>query len=200
MMRCLPQTAGQCKYMLALQSTKPIVVVNAPAGTGKTLIACHEAMRYQRIALTRPTVAADEDLGYLPGDSDSKLAPWTRPLFDVFEKHMSRSQMDRAVRVEPLGFLRGRTFERTFILADEMQNSTRSQMQLLLTRLGPECKLVVTGDLNQSDVGPENGLADLLRRIDGLDLTHVETIEMTQADILRSDAVREILTVYGLKV
>ena len=73
-------------------------------------------------------------------------------------------------------------------------------MQLLLTRLGPECKLVVTGDLHQSDVGPDNGLADLLRRIDGLDLAHVETIEMTQADILRSDAVREILTVYGLKV
>ena len=121
-------------------------------------------------------------------------------MFDVFEKHMSRSQMDRAVRVEPLGFLRGRTFERTFILADEMQNSTRSQMQLLLTRIGPECKLVVTGDLNQSDVGPENGLADLLRRIDGLDLTHVEAIEMGQAEVMRSDAVREILTVYGLKV
>ena len=199
-MYALPQTAGQCKYMLALQSTKPIVVVNSPAGTGKTLLACHEAMRYHRIALTRPTVAADEDLGYLPGDSDSKLAPWTRPMLDVFEKYMSRSQLDRAVRVEPLGFLRGRTFERTFILADEMQNSTRSQMQLLLTRIGPECKLVVTGDLNQSDVGPENGLADLLRRIDGLDLTHVEAIEMGQAEVMRSDAVREILTVYGLKV
>jgi len=196
-MYALPQTAGQCRYMLALQSTKPIVVVNAPAGTGKTLLACHEAMRYHKIALTRPTVAADEDLGYLPGDSTSKLAPWTRPMFDVFERHMSRSQLERAVCVEPLGFLRGRTFERTFILADEMQNATKSQMQLLLTRVGSECKLVVTGDLNQSDVGPDNGLADFLRRIECLDLAHVVTVEMDETDVARSDVVREILSVYS---
>ena len=198
-MYTFPATSGQCKYALALQSSRPIVVVNAPAGTGKTLLACHEAMRYGRIALTRPTVAADEDLGYLPGDSDTKLAPWTRPMFDVFERFMSSAQMNRVVRVEPLGFLRGRTFENTFILADEMQNSTKSQMQLLLTRLGPGCKLVVTGDLNQSDVGPDNGLADFLDRVHGLDLENVDVIEMDHSDIMRSDVVKEILSIYALE-
>jgi len=199
-MYILPSTAGQCKYMLALQSTKPIIVVNAPAGTGKTLLACHEAMRYGKIALTRPTVAADEDLGYLPGDSDTKLAPWTRPMYDVFERYMSHAHMNRVVRTEPLGFLRGRTFQdNTFILADEMQNSTKSQMQLLLTRIGPGCKLVVTGDLNQSDVGPDNGLADFLDRTRGLDLVNVEIVEMDHSDIMRSDVVREILSVYALE-
>jgi len=198
-MYAFPRTSGQCKYALALQSSRPIVVVNAPAGTGKTLLACHEAMQYGRVALTRPTVAADEGLGYLPGDIDEKLAPWTRPMFDVFEKYMSVSHMNRVVRVEPLGFLRGRTFENTFILADEMQNSTKSQMQLLLTRLGPGCKLVVTGDLNQSDVGPDNGLADFLDRVHGLDLENVDVIEMDHSDIMRSDVVKEILSIYALE-
>jgi len=103
------------------------------------------------------------------------------------------------LRVEPLGFLRGRTFENTFILADEMQNSTKSQMQLLLTRLGPGCKLVVTGDLNQSDVGPDNGLADFLDRVHGLDLENVDVVEMDHSDIMRSDVVKEILSIYALE-
>tara|TARA_B100000085_G_scaffold183364_1_gene167599 strand:- start:5790 stop:6158 length:369 start_codon:yes stop_codon:yes gene_type:complete len=120
-------------------------------------------------------------------------------MFDVFERFMSSAQMNRVVRVEPLGFLRGRTFENTFILADEMQNSTKSQMQLLLTRLGPGCKLVVTGDLNQSDVGPDNGLADFLDRVHGLDLENVDVIEMDHSDIMRSDVVKEILSIYALE-
>ena len=188
--------------MLALQSTKPIVVVNAPAGTGrKPRSRRHEAMRYQRIALTRPTVAADEDLGYFPRTVIRNSRALDAPPCSTFSKNTCRDLRWTAPCASSLsGFFAGGHLSDTFILADEMQNSTRSQMQLLLTRLGPECKLVVTGDLHQSDVGPENGLADLLRRIDGLDLAHVETIEMTQADILRSDAVRKILTVYGLKV
>ena len=122
-----PKTPGQCKYMLALRSPKPIVVGTGPAGTGKTMLACHigiehiyEAFR-GKVILTRPIVAADEDMGYLPGDMDKKMEPWTKPMFDIFEKYLSHNQMDRCITIEPLGYMRGRTFNNTVIIADEMQ-------------------------------------------------------------------------------
>jgi phosphate starvation-inducible PhoH-like protein len=154
-----PQTAGQCKYMLALRSPKPIVIGTGPAGSGKTMLACQIALehvhKYQRpkIVLTRPIVAADEDMGYLPGDMDQKMEPWTKPMFDIFEQYFSHSQMDRFINIEPLGYMRGRTFNNTLIIADEMQNATPNQMKMLLTRVGKGTKLIVTGDLEQSDLG-----------------------------------------------
>ena len=131
-----PKTAGQCKYVLALRSSKPIVIGTGPAGSGKTLLACQMAIEHiarGKVILTRPIVAADEELGYLPGDMDQKMEPWTRPMFDIFEKYLTHNQMDRCILVEPLGFMRGRTFENTLIIADEMQNATPNQMKMLLT-------------------------------------------------------------------
>jgi phosphate starvation-inducible PhoH-like protein len=154
-----PKTPGQCKYMLALRSPKPIVIGTGPAGSGKTMLACQIALehvhKYQRprIILTRPIVAADEDMGYLPGDMVQKMEPWTKPMFDIFEKYLSHNQIDRYVQIEPLGYMRGRTFDNTLIIADEMQNATPNQMKMLLTRVGQGTKLVVTGDLEQSDLG-----------------------------------------------
>ncbi len=153
-----PKTAGQCKYMLALRSSKPIIIGTGPAGTGKTMLACNIATEHilkhprARVVLTRPIVAADEDMGYLPGDMDQKMEPWTRPMYDIFEQSMTHNQMDRCICIEPLGYMRGRTFNHTLIIADEMQNSTPNQMKLLLTRLGEGTKIVVTGDLEQSDL------------------------------------------------
>ena len=196
-----PQTPGQCKYMLALRSPKPIVIGTGPAGSGKTMLACQIALehigKYQRpkIVLTRPIVAADEDMGYLPGDMEQKMEPWTKPMYDIFEKYLSHNQMERFISIEPLGYMRGRTFDNTLIIADEMQNATPNQMKMLLTRVGQGTKLIVTGDLAQSDLGPENGLEDLIYKMQCQDLEYIEHVEMEDEDIVRHPAVKEVLSI-----
>ncbi len=196
-----PKTPGQCKYMLALRSPKPIVVGTGPAGSGKTMLACHVALehvsRFQRprIVLTRPIVAADEDMGYLPGDMDQKMEPWTRPMYDIFEQSMTHAQMDRCISIEPLGYMRGRTFTDTLIIADEMQNSTPNQMKMLLTRIGEGTKLIVTGDLEQSDLGKDNGLENLIYKMQCQELEYITHVEMGDADIVRHPAVKEVLSI-----
>ena len=196
-----PKTPGQCKYMLALRSPKPIVVGTGPAGSGKTMLACHVALehvsRFQRprIVLTRPIVAADEDMGYLPGDMDQKMEPWTRPMYDIFEQSMTHTQMDRSITVEPLGYMRGRTFTDTLIIADEMQNSTPNQMKMLLTRIGEGTKLIITGDLEQSDLGKDNGLENLIYKMQCQELEYITHVEMGDADIVRHPAVKEVLSI-----
>ena len=194
-----PKTPGQCKYALALRSNKPIVIGTGPAGTGKTMLACQVALehvtKFQRpkIVLTRPIVAADEDMGYLPGDMDQKMEPWTKPMFDIFEQYFSYNQIDRFVKIEPLGYMRGRTFNNTLIFADEMQNATPNQMKMLLTRVGEGTKLIVTGDLEQSDLGSENGLEDLIYRMQCRNLEYITHVEMEDEDIVRHPAVKEVL-------
>ena len=196
-----PKTPGQCKYMLALRSNKPIVIGTGPAGSGKTMLACQIAMEHilkyprAKVVLTRPIVAADEDMGYLPGDMDEKMEPWTRPMYDIFEQFMTHNQMDRCIRIEPLGYMRGRTFNQTLIIADEMQNATSNQMKMLLTRIGIETKLVVTGDLEQSELGSDNGLENLVYKMQCLDLDYIEHVEMEDEDIIRHPAVKEVLSI-----
>ena len=196
-----PKTPGQCKYALALRSPKPIVIGTGPAGSGKTMLACQIALehvqKYMRpkIVLTRPIVAADEDMGYLPGDMEQKMEPWTKPMFDIFEQSLSHNQMDRFIQIEPLGYMRGRTFNNTLIIADEMQNSTPNQMKMLLTRVGEGTKLIVTGDLEQSDLGSENGLEDLIYKMQCQDLVYITHVEMEDEDIVRHPAVKEVLSI-----
>ena len=197
----LPKTAGQCKYMIALNSGKPIIVGTGPAGSGKTMLACHVAAEHIRkqlrgkVVLTRPIVAADEDMGYLPGDMNQKMEPWTRPMYDIFEQYFTYNQMDRCISIEPLGYMRGRTFNNTLIIADEMQNSTPNQMLMLLTRVGPGTRLIVTGDLEQSDLATENGLSELIYKMQLFDLKYIEHVKMTHDDIVRHPAVKEVLKV-----
>lgn len=201
-----PKTAGQCRYLLELRSSKPIIIGTGPAGTGKTMLACqigidhiNEAVgRRNKVILTRPIISADEDMGYLPGDMDKKMEPWTKPMFDIFEKYLSHNQMDRCIIIEPLGYMRGRTFENTVIIADEMQNSTQNQMKMLLTRVGENTKLIVTGDLEQSDLNEENGLTLLTRRIRGLDLKYITHVEMDESDVVRHPVVNEVLKVLNV--
>jgi|TARA_B110000238_G_scaffold141133_1_gene152254 phosphate starvation-inducible PhoH-like protein len=165
------------------------------------MLACHIALehvqKFQRpkIVLTRPIVAADEDMGYLPGDMDQKMEPWTKPMFDIFEKYLSYNQIERIVSIEPLGYMRGRTFENTLIIADEMQNATSNQMKMLLTRVGEGTKLIVTGDLEQSDLGPENGLGDLVYKMQCQDMVYITHVEMEDEDIVRHPAVKEVLSI-----
>jgi len=200
-----PQTAGQCKFLLTLQSPKPIVVGVGPAGCGKTWLACHEALSYigginrGRVVVTRPIVPADDrNLGYLPGDMDKKMLPFTMPMYDVFDSTYSRANIDRFMTVEPLGFMRGRTFTNTWLIADEMQNATQEQMKMLMTRVGHGTKLVITGDPNQSDLGDENGLSDLLDRLEGLDLSHIDVVRMENEDIIRHPSVQEVIKIYDV--
>jgi|UniRef100_A0AB38ZMC6 phosphate starvation-inducible PhoH-like protein len=199
-----PKTPGQCKYLLALRSTKPIVVCTGPAGSGKTMLACQVAMDHIqsnhkcRVVLTRPIVPADEDIGYLPGDMYQKMEPWTKPMYDILEQHLSHSQIDKHFTIEPLGYMRGRTFNNTFIIADEMQNATPNQMKMLLTRVGKGTKLIVTGDLEQSDLGSDNGLATILNKMDGIQMEYVSLVDMCKDDIIRHPAVNEVLKVLSV--
>ena len=194
-----PKTSGQCKYMLALRSSKPIVIGTGPAGSGKTMLACQIVTEHiskhprARVVLTRPIVAVDEDMGYLPGDMDQKMEPWTRPMYDIFEQSMTHNQMDRCISIEPLGYMRGRTFHHTLIIADEMQNSTPNQMKLLLTRIGEGTKIIVTGDLEQSDLEGDNGLENLVYKMQCTELDYIQHVEMGDDDIVRHPAVKEVL-------
>lgn len=193
---------GQVFYLKQLQSPKPICIVTGPAGSGKTMFACQTAAErliegeFRKIILTRPIVAADEDMGYLPGELDKKMEPWTRPMMDIIEEYLTRSQLEKKVTIEPLGFMRGRTFNHCFIIADEMQNSTQNQMKMLLTRIGEGSKMVVTGDLKQSDLGPNNGMADLVKRMNEKDLDYMSRVIMHEDDIARHPAVSEVLNLY----
>jgi phosphate starvation-inducible PhoH-like protein len=158
-----------------------------------------EQRKCQRIILTRPIVAADEDMGYLPGDIDKKMEPWVRPMYDVFEKSFSLSKMERYIEIAPLGYMRGRTFNDTFIIADEMQNSTINQIKMVMTRLGENSKMVISGDLEQSDLtGKPNGLWDLAERMKTFEgeFEYIERIKMHSEDIVRHPAVEEILKIY----
>ena len=173
----LPKTENQQLYVDYLSNSSiPLVFGLGPAGSGKTLFACNAAVNalrsgsVDRIVLTRPIVAADEELGFLPGSIESKMDPWTRPIFDILGEVFSSTQIhtmvqNKVIEISPLAYMRGRTFKRAFIIADEMQNSTPNQMLMMTTRLGDGSRMVVTGDLKQSDRGSANGLADMVKRL-----------------------------------
>ena len=174
-----PKTANQELYLRFLNDNSVKIVLGVgPAGCGKTLFACHRAIEelrsgnIQKIVVTRPMVAVeDESVGFLPGDMNQKMAPWTRPIFDIFGEYYEVDELNEMVRkgvieISPLAYMRGRTFKGAFIIADEMQNSTPNQMMMVTTRLGQDSKMVITGDLNQSDRGlSNNGLLDFMHKL-----------------------------------
>ena len=213
-----PKTPNQLLYSESLDNTeKTMTVALGPAGSGKTLLACVHAIsslkrgEIRKIVLTRPLVSVEEEeIGFLPGNLVTKMDPWTKPMFDIFKEFYSVSDLNNLVKlgvieVAPLAFMRGRTFHRSFVLADEMQNASPSQMMMLATRMGQESKLVVTGDLNQSDRYENNGLRHFLGRFDDYRYTHgdekalkyIDVIEMDNRDICRSPFVSSILDILG---
>jgi phosphate starvation-inducible PhoH-like protein len=182
-----------------LDVRKPIIVAAGPAGCGKTLFACQAAVqqlitnKVERIIITRPAVSADEELGFLPGKLEKKMEPWVKPMFEIFEKE----RLQKYVEIVPLAYMRGRTFKKSFIIADEMQNSTPNQMKMTLTRLGDLSKMVVTGDLDQSDISYKtNGLWDLFGKVSGKELEYIDHIVFSDEDIQRHPAVKEVLSIY----
>jgi phosphate starvation-inducible PhoH-like protein len=148
-------------------------------------------------------VSVDEQHGFLPGTLVEKMAPWTRPIFDVFEEYWTPQQIeamiaDGVIEIAPLAYMRGRTFKNSWILADEMQNATPSQMKMLLTRIGDGSRIVVTGDLNQHDRGFENnGLKDFTNLLKKHNSEVVGVVEFYRQDVERHPAVTEVLNIYG---
>jgi phosphate starvation-inducible PhoH-like protein len=205
----LPRNKSQENYVLKLLDPgKDIVFGIGPAGTGKTMLACQVAVKkffageVDRIIVTRPAVSADEDLGFLPGTLEEKMAPWTRPIFDVFREYFYANEIEGMIQegvieISPLAYMRGRTFKDAYIIADEMQNATPNQMKMLLTRIGNNSKMVVTGDLAQADRLKDNGLIDFIENLKDVEARRIEVCEFAYKDIERHQAVKEVLRVYG---
>jgi phosphate starvation-inducible PhoH-like protein len=205
-----PKNLNQESYLLKLNDQqKMIVFAIGPAGTGKTMLAVQWAidqLKYgeiSRIIITRPAVSVDEDHGFLPGDLQQKMEPWTKPIMDVFAENYSARDItnmitEGVIETSPLAYMRGRTFKNAIIIADEMQNATPSQMKMLLTRLGQGSKMVVTGDLQQADRPCNNGLLEFLQLYNNFDNhRYVDICHFTVGDIERHEAVKEILAIYG---
>lgn len=201
-----PRTPGQERYVEAIRRSD-LVFCLGPAGCGKTYLAVAMAVnalrseQVRRIVLVRPAVEAGERLGFLPGDMLAKVNPFLRPLLDAMNDMLNFEQVrlymeNDVVEIVPLAFMRGRTLNDTFIILDEAQNTTVTQMKMFLTRMGEGSKIVVTGDATQTDL-PENvqsGFNDAMARLEGID--GVNVVELSGEDIVRHRLVREIVRAY----
>lgn len=207
----IPKSINQETYIDLLQNPdKLIIFATGPAGTGKTMLAVLAALKAYRsgeiskIVITRPAVGVDDEKhGFLPGDLNQKMEPWTRPIFDIMEEYyrpqdLAKMLDEKIIEISPLAFMRGRTFKNSWIIADEMQNATPGQMKMLLTRLGEGSKMVVTGDTRQADrKEADNGLLNFQRLVDDYkNSKFVAGVEFAGKDINRHPAVVEILKIY----
>ncbi len=212
------KTNNQEKYWNYLNNEEiKLILAIGPAGTGKTLFACLKAIsqlkngEIKKLIITRPVVTVEEEIGFLPGNIVKKMDPWTRPIFDLFLEFFSKSELDNyinnnIIEISPLAFMRGRTFKNSFIIADEMQNCSPNQMKMLTTRIGDKSKIVITGDLKQTDIRGENGLNDLIYKLDIYNKYSNDTnsiikiINFTNVDIERSEIVKKIIDIYELNI
>jgi phosphate starvation-inducible PhoH-like protein len=205
----IPRNLSQENYLELLKNPrKYIVFAIGPAGTGKTMLAVQMAIKLfkegsiSKIVVTRPAVSVDEDHGFLPGTLNQKMEPWTRPIFDVFEEYYHPKEIaemleDGVIEISPLAYMRGRTFKNAFVIADEMQNATPSQMKMLLTRIGDNSRMIVTGDLNQADRPKENGLLEFCNLYgEGGDFRMIAMARFETKDVERHPVVREVLKIY----
>ena len=205
----IPRNTAQENYIDLLTNPKKyIVFAIGPAGTGKTMLAVQMAVKLlkegsiKKIIVTRPAVSVDEQHGFLPGTLNQKMEPWTRPIFDVFEEYYHPREItgmleDGVIEISPLAYMRGRTFKNAYIIADEMQNATPSQMKMLLTRLGDHSKMVVTGDLNQADRPTQNGLLEFCKLYSqGGDYNMIAMAKFNTSNVERHPVVKEILKIY----
>ncbi|MDE2027254.1 MAG: PhoH family protein [Candidatus Omnitrophica bacterium] len=202
-----PKTKGQIEYIEAIKN-HDLVFCIGPAGTGKTYLAIAMAVNalkkglVRRIVLTRPAVEAGENLGFLPGDMVEKVLPYLRPLYDALYDMMEPEKVEHyseqgIIEVAPLAFMRGRTLNEAFVILDEAQNSRPDQMKMFLTRMGFDSKVVVVGDVTQSDLpSPENnGLAEANRVLDKV--PEIKFIHLTSDDTVRHELVQKIIEAYA---
>ena len=199
-----PKSEGQVRMIEAIDQHN-LVMALGPAGTGKTYlaiakaVAALEAGKVAKIVLSRPAVDAGESIGFLPGDVEDKLAPYLRPLYDALSDRLSMKRVrsliaDGQIEIAPVGYMRGRTLNNAFVVIDEAQNCTYVQLKMLLTRLGWNSTMVVTGDPNQSDLLPElSGLATVAERLDQVD--EIAVVRLFDSDIVRHPLVASMLGV-----
>lgn len=207
----VPRTRNQERLVLALQDASQHIVVTAgPAGTGKTylcVLAAVQAFRNgecKKIVLTRPAVEVEEEKhGFLPGDLNQKMMPWCIPLLDVLKEYYRPQDVatmieDGVIEIAPLAFMRGRSLKDAWIIADEAQNMTPKQMVMLLTRIGENSKILVTGDVEQTDrVKGNNGLADLCERLKEGGVKGIAVCDLDNRDIQRHRIISSVLTLYA---
>ena len=207
----VPKSINQENYILALTNeSTDIVVVTGPAGTGKTYLAMLAAIRalrnreVERIVLSRPAVGVDDEKhGFLPGDLNQKMEPWTRPLLDVLREYYSVAEIkymidEQIVEIAPLAFMRGRTFRNSWIIVDEAQNTTPNQLKMVMTRIGEGSKIVITGDTDQTDrKTADNGLLDLQKRLSQQPTAGIECCSFTNRDVQRHPIIESVLKLYN---
>jgi phosphate starvation-inducible PhoH-like protein len=205
----------QIKYNSYIESKKyPIVVTTGLPGTGKTMIACHTAIRlfqekkYKKIIITRPIISVDEDLGYLPGTLKDKMHPFLLPIYDYFLDYYTNDEVtclinSNKLEISPLAYMRGRTFTDSIVIADEMQNSSINQMKMLLTRIGHNSKLIITGDLMQSDIEKLNGLKNFSELLSTKYPEHYKMlsdgfayINLDKSCVERHEMINKIMSIY----
>ncbi len=203
-----PRTAAQKRYINAIKNHNLTFGVG-PAGTGKSYCAgalaadSLESGAIERIIITRPAVEAGENLGFLPGDLDEKFAAYIDAFRDILNERLGAGTVNYCLRhgrivAAPLAYMRGKTFKQdTFVILDEAQNTTPNQMKMFLTRIGEDCRVVVNGDIRQSDIQGPNGLQDAIERVEGLPGVHVHEFE--RYDIVRSGLVRDLMDRYELE-
>jgi phosphate starvation-inducible PhoH-like protein len=206
----VPKSRNQERLVLSLNDLdQHIVIALGPAGTGKSYLAMLAAMRAlrsgecDRIVLTRPAVGVDDERhGFLPGDLTAKMEPWTRPLLDILRefyhpREVANMLADGIIEIAPLAFMRGRTFKNAWIVADEMQNATPNQMKMLLTRIGANSRILVTGDVEQTDrSAPSNGLLDLSNRLRARAISGLDVCTLDSRDIQRHPMIGDLLKLY----
>ena len=204
--KIIPRTENQNTYFKLL-NTKNIVFAVGPAGTGKTYIAVAKAVsalqegKVNKIILSRPAVEAGEKLGFLPGDLKEKVDPFLRPIYDALYAMLPFDQVEKkilnnVIEIAPIAFMRGRTLEDCFIILDEAQNTTKTQMKMFLTRLGKNSQMVVAGDVTQIDLVSEkdSGLMDGLKKLKKID--DIGFVELLEKDVVRHDLVKKIINAY----
>lgn len=204
------QSENQEIYLNYLQDpTVDVVVVSGPAGTGKTYLAMLNAIsklregEIDKILLTRPAVTVDDEKhGFLPGDLNEKMEPWVRPLLDILREYYTQKDIkhmleEQIIEITPLAFCRGRNFRSSYIILDEAQNATPTQIKMLLTRIGFGSKIVITGDIEQTDrKTAQNGLLDIKHRLKMLDVPGLKACEFQIEDIRRHHIIEHILNLY----
>ena len=200
-----PKTERQKLYLNALK-TSPQTIVLGPAGTGKTYIAASYASQMyldkviDKIVITRPHVSVGKDIGYLPGGVLEKATPWAMPTLDVLEQWMGKGVLDTSLKngnieIAPLALMRGRSFENSFIIVDEAQNITTHEIKMLLTRVAEGSKIVLNGDVQQSDLKDANGLAKIVE-LSQKYAVNVPVIEFTIDDVVRSEVCKQWISIF----